>query len=263
MTKKISLYIPCFNAEKTIAICIETVLRQTYPIDEIIIIDDGSSDNTALIASRYHVRIIRHKANMGLAASRNTGVLNSRNEYVASIDADCAPGSDWIEKLIGNFSSDNIAGAGGQLIEANLDTKADQWRARHLAQGFGNRKIKNPRQLFGNNTIFRKSALLKVNLYNPKYKTNAEDYDISQRLIKNGYTLIYDPQAKVNHMRRDTIHSVMEMYSRYYCGILVNLYFSTSFFIKDLLDWKIYLLPLDIISFIFALYKNICRAILS
>lgn len=276
MIKKISLYTPCLNAKKTIAKCIEAVLRQTYPIEEIIIVDDGSSDNTALVASKYNVRIIQHKVNMGLAASRNTGVLNSRNEYIASLDADCIPSPDWVEKLIENFTFDNIAGAGGQLIEVNLTTLADKWRANHLVQSWGSKPIVNPRHLFGNNTIFKKSAIVEVGLYNPKYKTNAEDYDISQRLIKSGYTLIYNPLAKVRHVRSDNIYSVMNTYSKYYYfgytkkintinmirGILVNLYFSTSFFIKDLLHWKINLLSLDIISFIFAVYKNICRAIL-
>lgn len=277
MVKKISLYIPCFNAEKSIAKCIDAVLNQTYPTDEITIIDDGSTDNTALVASRYNVKIIQHKTNMGLAAARNTGVSNSKNEYIASLDADCIPAADWIEKLMENFTLDNIAGAGGQLIEINLNTIADQWRAQHLVQSWGNKQITNPRQLFGNNTIFRKSALLEIGLYNPKYKTNAEDYDISQRLIKKDYTLIYDPEAKVKHIRRDNIYSVMDIYSKYYYfgsirkintvniirGFLVNLCFSTSFFIKDLINCRMCLLPLDIISFIFAVYKNICRAILS
>lgn len=277
MVKEISLYIPCFNAEKTIAQCIAAVLNQTYPPQEIIIVDDGSTDNTALIASGYNAQIIKHRKNLGLAESRNTGVSNSKYEYIASLDADCVPDLDWIEKLTKNFASYNIAGAGGRLIETNVNTIADKWRAQHLAQSWGNKPIINPRQLFGNNAMFRKSALLEVGLYNAKYKTNAEDYDISQRLIKRGYTLIYDPEAKAKHIRKDNIYSVMDLYSRYYFfgytrkinilsmmrGIFVNIYYSSLFFIKDLLNKKIFLLPLDIFSLVFSVYKNICRAILS
>lgn len=263
MIKDISLYIPCYNVEKTIAECIEAVIKQTYPVGEIIIVDDGSTDNTVSIAERYNVQIIQHKANLGLAASRNTGILNSKNEYIASLDADCIPHTDWLEKLIRNFSQANIAGIGGKLLEVKLDTLADRWRARHLIQNWGNKTITNPRQLFGNNTIFRKSCLLEIGLYNPIYKTNFEDYDISRRLMKNGYTLIYEPLAKVEHIRSDNIYSIMDTYTRYYRGILVNIFFSISFLIKDLLKGKFSLLPLDAFSLVYSLYKNICRAIQS
>lgn len=263
MVKDISLYIPCYNAEKTIGKCLEAVINQTYPVSEIIVVDDGSTDNTVSIASRYNIRIIQHKINLGLAATRNTGVLNSKNEYIASLDADCVPHRDWLERLIRYFTQDNIAGAGGKLLEVRQDTLADHWRARHLVQNWGDKTIINPRQLFGNNTIFRKSCLLKIGLYNPRYKTNFEDYDISQRLIKKEYTLIYEPLAKVEHIRSDNIYSVMDTYTRYYRGILVNIFFSTSFLTKDLLKGKFSLIPLDALSLIFSLYKNICRAIQS
>lgn len=277
MKKKISLYIPCFNSEKTIDKCIESVLNQTYQIEEIIVVDDGSCDNTVLIASGYKVRIVQHKKNKGLGTARNTGILNSNCEYIASLDSDCIPSPNWLETLIENLSLNNVAGAGGQLVEVNINTIADQWRASHLVQNWGNAKIINPRYLHGNNTIFKKSILLEVGLYNPKYKTNSEDYDISKRLIEKGYTLIYDPRAKVKHIRSDNICSAMNTYSEYYWfgysrkinianvirGILVNLFFSTSFFIRDLFTGKIHLLPLDAISFVFSAYKNICKTILS
>lgn len=263
MVKDISLYIPCYNAEKTIAECLEAVKNQTYPVSEIIIIDDGSTDNTVSIASKYDVQIIQHKTNLGLAASRNTGVLNSKNEYIASLDADCVPHTDWLERLIGNFTQDNIAGVGGKLLEVKQDTVADRWRARHLVQNWGDKTITNPRQLFGNNTIFRKSCLTEIGLYNPIYKTNLEDYDISLRLIKKGYNLIYEPLAKVEHIRSDNIYSVMDTYTRYYRGILVNIFFSISFLIKDLLKLRFPLISLDAFSLIYSLYKNICRIIQS
>lgn len=271
--EKVSLYIPCFNASNTIEKTLNGVLQQTYPIDEIIIVDDGSSDNTIEITSKYNVRIIRHKENKGLASARNTGVLNSKNEYIASLDSDCIPDTDWLEKLMEDLSRDTVAGTGGRLVEVNVNTIADQWRAAHLAQNWGNKTVINPRYLYGNNILFKKNTLTEVGLYNPKYKTNSEDYDISRRLIDKGYTLIYNPKARVKHIRTDTISSAMNTYCKYYYfgyirkvnisntirGILTYLFFSASFFIKDLLSGKIDLLHLDILSFIFSI-KKILRA---
>lgn len=271
MVDKVSLYIPCFNSANTISKCIESISKQTYKIDEIIVIDDGSTDNTCEIASRYNVKIIQHKEHKGLAEARNTGISNSKNEYIASIDSDCVARKDWLETLIATIKNENIAGAGGYLIETNSNSIADKWRMIHLTQNWGNKKITNPRQLFGNNILFRKSALFDVGLYNPIYKTNSEDYDISQRLMKKGYTLVYTPKAKVGHIRKDTIHSAMNLYSEYYYfgyirkrnifnilrGILTNLFFSIKFFINDLITFNLNLLHLDLLSFFYAATKTI------
>ncbi len=95
---KVSLYIPCYNAERYIARAIEGALRQTNALDEILVVDDGSKDGTREIASRYPVRIISHDRNRGLAAARNTGFRNARNELVASLDADCVARAGLVGK---------------------------------------------------------------------------------------------------------------------------------------------------------------------
>lgn len=210
MAYKVSLYIPCYNAERYIAQCIDTVLKQSYPIDEVLIIDDGSKDRTVKIASQYPVKIIRHKENRGLAAARNTAFKNARNEFVASLDADCIPESEWLEKLMQNFSNNNIAGVCGKLLEKYTDTIPDKWRSIHMRQHWGEEGIINPSFLFGGNNVFRKDAVMRVGFYNEKYRTNYEDVDLSLRLKKVNYKLIYEPQAIVKHLRRDTILSVLE-----------------------------------------------------
>ena len=65
---KIALYIPCFNAEKTIRVCLNAVFHQVRPADDILVIDDGSTDMTVKIAKKYPVRIITHVKNLGLAS---------------------------------------------------------------------------------------------------------------------------------------------------------------------------------------------------
>ena len=74
--KKVSLYIPCLNAEQFIGKCIDAILYQTRVPDEIIVVDDGSTDRTAEVASCYRVKVASHSVNRGLGAARNTGIRN-------------------------------------------------------------------------------------------------------------------------------------------------------------------------------------------
>ncbi|MCM8774227.1 MAG: glycosyltransferase family 2 protein [Candidatus Omnitrophica bacterium] len=211
---KVSLYIPCFNAAQTIRHCLEAVLKQSYPLEEVIVIDDGSTDETARIVSAYPVRLIRHTHNQGLATARNTAIKNIGTEFIAALDADCLPEADWLVQLMKRFSSPKIAGVGGKLLESYSNNVFDFWRAVHMRQHWED-EDRLPRFLFGSNTVFRKEALLAVGLYNEEFKNNYEDVDICQRLKKDGWFLIYEPKAIVHHLKKDDICSILENYWRW------------------------------------------------
>ena len=212
MSLKVSLYIPCFNAERYVARTLEGALRQTYPFDEILVIDDGSGDRTREIASRYPVRVVSHERNRGLAAARNTGFRSAGNELVASLDADCVPEPDWLEKLLPRLDDPKVAGAGGRLEETVLTSLADRWRQAHLPENWGTAVITNPPFLFGANGLHRKSALEEVGGHDEVTWTAGcgEDKDISRKLRQRGYNLIYQPAALVKHIKQDTVRSVMD-----------------------------------------------------
>lgn len=96
MKHKFSLIIPAYNVEKYIKKCLDSVLDQTYNNYEIIIINDGSTDNTSKILESYKsnkkIKIINQE-NKGLSNARNTGVSNAKGDYILFIDSD-----DFIEK---------------------------------------------------------------------------------------------------------------------------------------------------------------------
>ena len=71
---KISIYIPCFNSENTLDKCINALKKQSLKVDEILIINDGSTDSTIMIAKKHKVRIINHDENKGIAEARNTAL---------------------------------------------------------------------------------------------------------------------------------------------------------------------------------------------
>jgi len=276
MSGKVSVYVPCYNAAEHLAPVIEAVLQQTLSAGEILIIDDGSRDATAEIAARYPVSLIRHEGNRGLAAARNTGFRSARNELVASLDADCIPAPDWLEKLVPRMEDDAIVGAGGRLLETMQHTIADRWRRAHLSQEWGNTPLPNPRFLFGNNNIFRKSAVDRAGGYDETLRTNGEDVDICTRIRRLGYELAYEPAAVVHHLRHDTIWTVLETYWRWWrygvraypngvrlrsvLGHLYSVHFRTTFFglvKQDLREKKYELLWMDLLALLYMPYRDL------
>ena len=93
----ISAVIPAYNAEKYIARCLDSVLAQTCPVDEIIVVDDGSKDKTADIVRSYgdKVKLIQQE-NAGVSAARNTGILAATGDWIAFLDAD----DEWLPQKI-------------------------------------------------------------------------------------------------------------------------------------------------------------------
>lgn len=102
---KISIIIPVYNAEKTIQRCLQSIIKQTYIDIEILVIDDGSTDNSLSICNNIasidnRIKVLRQK-NSGPATARNTGLDNVSGDFVTFIDAD-----DWVENtLIENYVS--------------------------------------------------------------------------------------------------------------------------------------------------------------
>ena len=108
MTTKISVIIPVYKVEKYLKHCIDSVLKQTYPNLEIILIDDGSPDNSPQICDEYAKKIenikVIHKENGGLSTARNAGIRVATGKYIMFLDSD-----DWwnedvqLEKMIREF----------------------------------------------------------------------------------------------------------------------------------------------------------------
>ncbi len=210
----VSLYIPCYNGEQYIAACIEGVLGQFRKPDEIFVIDDGSTDRTAEIASSYpQVTVIRHEDNRGLSVARNTAIRAATGDFVAALDADCHADKLWLYTLLQVMNSlpDSVVGIGGKLVEEFHESPADEFRAIFMSQHKGDEPLTDPGYVAGANTMFRRSALLEVGGYHEAFRTNGEDVLICRKLKARGYSVVYDPRAVVNHQRRDTSASVVRM----------------------------------------------------
>jgi GT2 family glycosyltransferase len=214
---QVTVYIPAFNVANFLAPAIESLLAQSQPPDEILLIDDGSQDQSVEIASRYpRVTIIRHGTNRGLAAARNTAMRAARNELVASLDADCVADPFWLAELERNLTDPHIAGVSGKLVEGVQRTTPDRWRAVHMPQHWGDVQLSGPAYLFGCNNLFRKSAVLSVGGYDERMRTNGEDTDLCARLRGNRWEFLYVPSARATHMRHDSTASLLATYWRWW-----------------------------------------------
>ena len=104
MESIVSVIIPVYNVQRYLAICLDSLLCQTWPHLEIILVDDGSNDGSERICDEYAVRDSRicviHQANAGAANAKNTGLDAARGDYVAFMDSDDWAEPDWLEKML-------------------------------------------------------------------------------------------------------------------------------------------------------------------
>ncbi|TFQ19176.1 glycosyltransferase family 2 protein, partial [Escherichia coli] len=107
----VSVIIPAYNAEKFIGRALDSVIKQTWPSVEIVIIDDGSSDNTAAVCREYmsshdHIRYIR-KQNGGVSSARNEGIKAASGCYICFLDSDDTYEPDFIRTLVSKVTQDD------------------------------------------------------------------------------------------------------------------------------------------------------------
>ena len=104
MKPLVSIIVPIYNVEEYLKKCLETLVSQTYNNIEIILIDDGSTDKSGIIADKYannYNNIIAiHTLNRGLSAARNLGIDNAKGEWIVFVDSDDYVNSRYIETLV-------------------------------------------------------------------------------------------------------------------------------------------------------------------
>ncbi len=272
----VTAYIPAYNAAEYLPHSIEGLLQQTAAPDEILIIDDGSTDATAEIAAHYpRVTLVRHECNQGLACARNTALRVARYDLIASLDADCVATPGWLATLLPYLNDQKVVGVGGFLKEGIQRTVADRWRRARMAQEWGPALIRNPKFLFGSNNVFRKAPIIEAGGYNESLRTCGEDPDLARRLGAKGWELVYEPAALATHLRHDNTRSILDMYWRWWkfgnqaypAGITLRSLLGTALFIHfrfnfldpakaDLRAGRFDLLALDFLALGYLPYRD-------
>ena len=210
--EQVALYMPAYNAGPFLEQTVPALLEQAYPLEEVIVVDDGSSDDTAARARDLGVRVVQHPENRGLAAARNTAFANLNAAFVAAADSDVVLDPMFLWWAMQEFAvgGPKLAGVGGRLIETHTSTPADLWRSIHCGQDPGDLR-KCPAMLFGADTVFRTRAILEAGGYDERFRTNSEDNDLCRRLREQGHHHAVARFAQAFHLRRDTEESVLNM----------------------------------------------------
>lgn len=208
----VSALIPCYNRARHIGQVVRSLISQTHPPDEIIVVDDASTDHSVGVVSRLPVRLMRHEQNRGPAAARNTALKAAKGDIVLYVDADAYAEPHLIDVLLQVYRQPSrrpLGGVGGRGIEANIETLYDRWRALHARQDFGLKPRKNVPYLFGLCASYRRDVLSAVGGFDEFFPINAgKDADIGYRLQRAGYRLHYTPEAIIYHQHADTEESL-------------------------------------------------------
>lgn len=211
----ISVVLCSYNGARVIGRCLDGLARQEYPAYEVIVVDDGSTDDTARIAGAYDVTLIS-TPNQGLSAARNEGLARARGDVVAYIDDDAWPDRDWLRYLGWVYLTTDHVGVGGP----NLPPPDDGRTAGLVALAPGGplhvlRSDTEAEHIPGCNSSFRTERLRAIGGYDVRYRTAGDDVDVCWRLHERGWTIGFAPGAMVWHHRRGTVRGYLRQQRGY------------------------------------------------
>ncbi len=226
----VTILVPAYNEEQCIARTLYACITQTYPNLEIIVIDDGSSDNTSQIVeefqNKYAAYLNKHKillklirqTNQGKARAMNTGLESSRGEFVLTIDADSYPKYDALIKIMKYFVNDSIGAVAGNII--GVPRKKLLHYLQYVEYEFGILFMKIAQSATSDVTvtpgpfsIYRRTALKRF-----EEGTITEDFDTTIRILERGYRVVEGPDALCYTQLPQNCSELVKQRVRWYKG---------------------------------------------
>jgi GT2 family glycosyltransferase len=214
-TPRVSIVVCSYNGGRTLDQCLRSLLALDYPDYEIILVDDGSTDDTRTTAARYPTVRCIHQPNYGLSAARNVGMQAATGEVIAYTDSDCFADPDWLTHLVYQLERSGAAAVGGPNL-----TPEDGWLAACVAASPGQpmhvlESDQVAEHIPGCNMAFRREALLAINGFDPQYRRAGDDVDVCWRLQQAGMWITFAPGAFVWHHRRQNPRAYLRQQAGY------------------------------------------------
>ena len=201
-TPKVSVVVCSHNGAATLDECLRSLAALDYPDCEVIVVDDGSTDETGGILARFPGVIVVHQAHSGLSAARNAGLRAATGALVAYTDSDCVVDRYWLVHLVHQLSRSGAAAVGGPNLSPD-----DGWLAACVAAAPGQPthvlvSDQVAEHIPGCNMAFRREVLEAINGFDPKFRKAGDDVDICWRIQHEGLLITFAPGAFVWHHRR-------------------------------------------------------------
>lgn len=218
---RMSVVVPVYNCGETIRRCLDALGRLDHPSYEVIIVDDGSTDETASVAESYEwVTMIRLDRG-GPSRARNAGVAAAQSEFVAFTDGDCVVDPRWLRELERGFADAKVAGVGGDQRSPDDETAWGRvvqqfFRAVGFMTGYITTSGRpgdtdhNPSCC----SAYRTAVFNEVGGFDESLWPG-EDVDLDYRIRRRGYRLLFNPAAVVGHYRPNTLGGLARMMKRY------------------------------------------------
>jgi glycosyltransferase involved in cell wall biosynthesis len=228
---RVSIIVCSYNGGKTLKACLESLDEIKYPDFEVIMVDDGSKDDTAEIVKKFQadragkaaaggrplpdfIPIVQR--NMGLSYARNAGAATATGAVFAYTDSDCMADPDWLFYLVGTLTSGDYAGVGGP----NISPPAVNWVQASVAAAPG-----GPQHVLlsdvvaehipGCNMAFYRWAFETIGGFDTEYRKAGDDVDFCWRLQTSGQVIAFSPAAIVWHYRRFTLKAFRKQQEGY------------------------------------------------
>ena len=228
MSDSVSVIIPAYNAARTLPQTLAALnAAQPSPL-EVIVADDGSTDETAQIARAANARVVRLEKNTGAAAAKNRGAENARGDILFFTDADIVPPRDaiaCIQNAMQDTRADGIVG----LLDENIPHKNWASQFKNLWMNFTYARFVGAERIglfYTSAAVMRRDVFLKLGGFDENYRgaSIAEDTEFGQRAWGQGITIRLVPELRVMHLKAYTAANVLrEDFKRAYALTLMRL----------------------------------------
>jgi cellulose synthase/poly-beta-1,6-N-acetylglucosamine synthase-like glycosyltransferase len=225
----VSIVVPCYNEENTVSLTIDSLLNLNYPEDklEIMVVDDGSIDNTWQVLQKYkdnnRIKLFKQK-NGGKHTALNFGLEKSNSEFIGGLDADSSVDPEALKRIITYFKNEEIVAVAPSIIVRNPKNIIQY--AQHAEYDMSHYNKKTLALLNGINvtpgpfSIFRKELFNKIGKYRKAHQT--EDQEIALRIHEAGYKIEHCPDAYVYTNSPNTIKKLYKQRTRWIYGFIQN-----------------------------------------
>lgn len=215
----VSIVIPAYNEEATIRSCVEAAFAQTEPADEVMVVDNRSTDGTARILEelrhQFPLVVFEQRDEQGLVPTRDFGLDRAMGEVLGRIDADTVLEPNWVAQVRDTFTNPGVAAATGPMIYYDMPLR----RFGHRADDAMRRAIlaiaRDYHFVFGSNMAIRASAWrdIRGSVCRDEADEYHEDIDLSIHLFERGHRVVYEPKMTAGMSARRLDDNPREFYS--------------------------------------------------